>query len=321
VTTLQLVALARNPVPSGAHAGMFNGYDGNPLRYAIWRPSRAPTRGTVCVFPGRGEYIEKYFEVVADLRRRGFFVAVMDWRGQGGSWRALPNRNKGYVRSFREYDDDLLRFMKDIVLPDCPPPFVALAHSMGGNILLRNARLEGSWFERMVLVAPMLALNDEQFPVPRWLARPAAELATLLGLGKLTIPGGSPKPMETQPYEGNRLTSDRERFARNKAVVETAPELGLGSPTLAWMRAAFASMSLLWRPDFASSVRIPVLMLAAGDDRIVSATAIEEYASRLKIGAHVLIPGARHEIVQERDELRLQFWATFDAYLGVEKVV
>ena len=42
-------------------------------------------------------------------------------------------------------------FMKEIVLPDCQPPYVALAHSMGGHILLRNASLSGSWFSRMVL--------------------------------------------------------------------------------------------------------------------------------------------------------------------------
>ncbi len=39
--------------------------------------------------------IEKYFEVVSELRERGFAVAVLDWRGQGGSARALPIRAKG----------------------------------------------------------------------------------------------------------------------------------------------------------------------------------------------------------------------------------
>jgi hypothetical protein len=73
---------------------------------------------------GRTEFIEKYFEVVADLRRRGFAVASMDWRGQGGSQRMLANPRKGNVRGFWEYDRDLIRFMKDIVLPDCPPPFI-----------------------------------------------------------------------------------------------------------------------------------------------------------------------------------------------------
>ena len=44
----------------------------------------------------------------------------------------------------------------------------------------------------------------------------------------------------------------------------------------------------------------------------------EEFALRLKVGTHVLIPQAHHEILQETDELRQRFWATFDAYLGVD---
>jgi lysophospholipase len=59
-------------------------------------------------------------------------------------------------------------------------------------------------------------------------------------------------------------------------------------------------------------------LFAAGMDRVVSTQAIEEFALRLKVGTHVLLPQARHEILQETDELRQRFWAAFDAYLGVE---
>ena len=77
---MDLVALAKNPVPSGATAGVLKSPSGMRLRFARWEATRPPRRGTVCVFHGRGEFIEKYFEVVADLRRRGFAVATMDWR-------------------------------------------------------------------------------------------------------------------------------------------------------------------------------------------------------------------------------------------------
>jgi lysophospholipase len=51
-------------------------------------------------------------------------------------------------------------------------------------------------------------------------------------------------------------------------------------------------------------------------DRIVSTQAIEEFALRLKVGTHLLIPQAQHEILQETDEVRQRFWAVFDAYFG-----
>ena len=70
------------------------------------------------------------------------------------------------MRSFADYDQDLAHFMREIVLPDCQPPYVALAHSMGGNILLRNASLSGSWFSRMVLSAPMIDIAPDKLGAP-----------------------------------------------------------------------------------------------------------------------------------------------------------
>lgn len=315
---MELVSLARNPVPSGAVVGYFNGYDGAPLRFARWEATRSPRRGTVVLFEGRGEFIEKYFEVIADLRRRGFAVAIHDWRGQGASHRILPNRNKGHIRDFSQYDRDLARFMKDVVLPDCPPPYIALAHSMGGNILLRNAVVPGLWFERMVLSAPMLGLSHAKVPLPQGLARFYLEAMGAFGAATWYVPGGYATPAEAGPFADNALTSDEERFARNRQVVEAAPELGLGSPTIGWLRAAYRSSRMIMRPQFAARVRIPLLLASAGADRIVSNFAIEEFSSRLRTGAHVVVGSSRHEILQERDEIRARFWAAFDAYMGVD---
>ncbi|MBS0244189.1 MAG: alpha/beta hydrolase, partial [Proteobacteria bacterium] len=166
-----LASLARNPVPSGATVGFFKAQDGTLLRFARWDATRGPRRGTACVFTGRGEPIEKYFETIADLRRRGFAVAIHDWRGQGGSGRPLPDRNKGHVESFQAYESDVYRFMKDVVLPDCPAPYIGLGHSLGGNIMLRLATTQGLWFDRLVLSAPLIDISKQRRPVPRRSAR------------------------------------------------------------------------------------------------------------------------------------------------------
>ncbi len=318
-SSFELVSLARNPVPGGAIVGSFAGHDGVALRYARWDATRGPRRGTACLFTGRSEYIEKYFETIADLRRRGYAVAIHDWRGQGGSQRLLPDPRRGHVVSFDEYDADLTRFMKDVVLPDCPPPYIAIAHSMGGNILLRNAIVAGSWFDRMVLSAPMIAFHDDKIGLPQGLAR---VYAGTLGLAmspssRRYVYGGGPAPEESKPFDGNALTSDEERFMRNRQILEQAPHLALGSPTIGWLRAAYRAIARLNDPVFPTQVRVPLLLVGAGDDRIVSSLAIEQFASRLKVGARVVIAGARHELLQERDEFRQRFWAAFDAYLGV----
>lgn len=314
---MTLVSLAKNPVPSGAVSGDFPGYDGAPLRFARWSATRGPARGTVCVFSGRGEYIEKYFEVIADLRRRGFAVAIHDWRGQGGSHRPLADPRKGHIRNFKEFERDLAVFMQQVVLPQCPPPYYALAHSMGGNILARHSIACDSWFDRIVLCAPMFEIAADKQLVPGQLARIYVEAACLLGMSKRYIPTGNDRPAETMPFEGNTLTSDRERFLRNRQVVEAAPQIALGYPTVAWTRAAYRSCAYVMDPALARRVQVPLLLFSAADDRIVSSRAIEAFASRLKIGAHVPISRSQHEILQENDTIRQHFWSVFDAYLGI----
>ena len=314
---MDLISFAKNPVPSGAMVGTFAGYDGAALRYARWEPTRGPRRGTVCVFPGRGEFIEKYFETIADLRRRGFSVAIFDWRGQGGSHRALKNSRKGHITDFSEYEHDLERFMKDIVLPECLPPFYALGHSMGGNILLRHAEKSPGWFDRLVLTAPLLAFSDERMGYPQTLVRNYARLGSLVGFSSAYVFGGSDDPFDGHAeFEGNVLTSDANRWQRNFLIVQSAPEWSLGSPTIGWLRAAYRSCAEISQPDFSNRVMIPTLMFAAGQDKLVSTPVIEEFGVRLKVGSHLLIPNARHEILQDTDAVRQYFWAAFDAYIG-----
>ena len=77
----------------------------------------APPRGVCVLLNGQTEFIEKYFEVIDELRGRGFAVATLDWRGQGGSLRVLDDPLKGFVTDFAEYDEDLETLMNWIVTP------------------------------------------------------------------------------------------------------------------------------------------------------------------------------------------------------------
>ncbi len=310
---MDLIATPKNPVPLGVSAGFIKGRRGAKLRFARWPSSLRERRGTVCVFPGRSEFIEKYFEVVGELRRRGFAVAALDWRGQGGSSRPLRNPLKGHVRRFADYDDDLARFMTEVVLPDCPPPYFALGHSMGATVLFKAATMRGCWFSRMVMTAPMLKIAE--LPLSPGVVSAFASTLTYTGFGGAPVPGGMQDYLASQVFEENLLTSDRERFLRNQSVLAAAPKLAVGPPTIGWLRAALAAMAEIAGDRFPTRMRVPVLMLAASDDRIVSSLAIEELAMRLKVGAQLVLRGSRHEILQERDAIRQQFWAAFDAFV------
>ena len=235
---MKLVSIPANPVPDNFVAGELKTPDGVSLRFARWLPP-AGRKGTVVILQGRGEWIEKYFETVRDLRSRGFAVAALDWRGQGLSERMLSDRHKGYVRDFAEYDSDLETFMREIVMPDCPPPLFALGHSTGATVLIRAAYRGRRWFDRMVLAAPLIDLQG--FPATTT-AKVLVRALRIAGFGSMYVPRGDVGVMEAKPFVGNILTSDPVRYARNQAVLEAAPELALGPPTVAWTDAAFRTM-------------------------------------------------------------------------------
>lgn len=308
---MKLVSIPANPVPDNAVSGSIKTPDGVTLRFARWAPPPG-RRGTVVILQGRAEYIEKYFETVRDLRARGFAVATLDWRGQGLSDRALSDRHKGHIRNFREYGVDLDAFMEQVVLPDCPPPIFALGHSMGGAIAIRACHDGRRWFERVVLSAPMLALPTGRL---MGLAGPLARTLRFLGRGRAYVPGAPRRVSGMEDFIGNPVTSDPVRFARNAAVLEEEPALGLGPPTVAWADSALRVMKEFARPAYAGHLRQPILLVAAGRDQVVSTAAIETFGSHLIAGRHLIIAGSMHEMLQEQDHYRDQFWAAFDAFV------
>jgi lysophospholipase len=308
---MTLVSIPANPVPDDVVSGTITTPDGVELRFARWAPP-ANRKGTVCVFTGRAEQIEKYFETVRDLRDRGFAVAMIDWRGQGHSSRRLRDPRKGYVRDFSDYEIDVETFVQQVVLPDCPPPHFALAHSMGGTVMLRIAHAGKRWFDRMVLSAPMIDLPGRR---TSFLPSALLRIMRLAGAGGRYIPGGSDQLTQASSFVNNPLTSDPVRYARNTAILEEDPTLGIGAPTVAWADTAFTAMRGFRAFSYPSEIRQPILMLAASNDAVVSTAAIEEFAYHLRAGAHLVIAGARHEILQEQDRYRAQFWAAFDAFV------
>jgi lysophospholipase len=189
---------------------------------------------------------------------------------------------------------------------------------MGGAILMRNAIRPGSWFDRFVLTAPMIAFSAEKVGYPETLVRFYVETAAF-GFSQSLIPGGYEVMPDQLRFEDNQLTSDRERWQRMTGVLEVAPQLAIGSPTIGWVRAAFRAMSELQEADCPKRVQVPMLVFAAGADRIVDSRAAEDFAVQLKVGGLIRLPGSRHEILQEDDAVRMRFWAAFDAYMNLEQ--
>ena len=309
-----LASIPSNPVPEGARVGWFHAQDRVRLRYALFPRKRGLShRGTICLVQGRTEFIEKYFETIEDFRDRGFAVATFDWRGQGGSERLIGNKRLGYVDHFSDYLGDLKSFHTEILLPECPPPFYLVGHSMGGLVSLFAAASERTMFERVFLSSPMVALEGQPLSMAG-MAR-VANVLSFLGLGQLPVQRRADKPPSAETFEGNPLTGDRARFLRSLAVIEARPDLEITAPTIRWAGAAMGAMAEVATDRFPPRIQVPLLILAAARDSVVSTPATEVLGLRLRTGRHVVIPGAQHELFMETDTIRGQVLAAFDAFI------
>ena len=308
---MELANPSYNPVPSDPVYGFATTEDGFKLRYAHWRTVTPPCKGTVLLLHGRAEYIEKLFETVEDLRKKGYDVLTFDWRGQGGSDRLLEDRRRGYVEHFGQYVTDLETIVTDVALPDCRGPFYILAHSTGALVSLLAAPHMGNRLRRMVLLAPLLGFGS--VPIAQNTLKWLCGTLHVAGLGSLYMAGGA-TPDENRAFKGNKLTSDLKRFQRNAKLANEFRDLTIGGPTATWLFAAARAMERVATTEFHSQVTIPTLVICAGNDEVVDNRAAELLCRRLRSGSCLTIAGARHEMLQERDAVREQALAAFYAF-------
>ena len=306
-----LVSAGPFPVPPGAEVRVVRTEDGVALRCARWRAEASRREALVIVMQGRTEYIERYGETIALLLARGFDVLAFDWRGQGGSARLLPDFKKGHVGAFDDYTLDLKAIMSVVGEGSSSKRCYALAHSMGGAILLNALSQSAITIERCILSAPMIGLSMVHYPR---VAHAMARVFSALGFSKAYVPGGTDKPL--MPYKDNPLTPDLMRFSISEKLFAQAPDLAIASPTIGWVKTSFDAMDSLQDPETAKAISVPLLFVAGPHDRITDTQATKRFVSYLQSGRLIELNDAAHEILLERDALRHAFWQAFDEFMA-----
>lgn len=288
--------------PEDGRAFWCKAIDGVRLRVGVWGRGR---KGTVLLFPGRTEYVEKYGRAARDLEDRGLATLAIDWRGQGLADRALPNPMTGHVDDFDEYQRDVdaaLALARRLGLPE---PFYLMAHSMGGCIGLR-ALVRGVPVQAAVFSAPMWGIS-----MAAWMRPLATALTTVsgwVGQAHRFAPGTTEKTYVAEaPFAGNVLTTDPDMWGYMQRQVRARPELSLGGPSLGWLQAALSechSLSLLPAPQ------VPTLTALGTSERVVDPAPVHLRMAAWPGGRLDLYPGAEHEVIMERPDIRQRF---FDA--------
>ncbi|MEA3065923.1 MAG: lysophospholipase [Sphingomonadales bacterium] len=302
---MQIEAFDRRAVPADARFDSWTAADGWIYRTLERRqPEGATVRGSLLFAGGRGDFIEKYLEVHDHWVRRGWNVTAFDWRGQGGS---QGDRPSGWLDRFETLVGDLAGLI-DAWKAQTPAPHVVVGHSMGGHVLLRTLADRHPAIDAAVLVAPMLAINSA--PIPPFAAEWLASFFSAFGWSRQPATPHAPGSIRQA-----NLTGCAERYSDELWWWERQPGFNLGPPSWGWLKAAYASFAAM-TPAKLAGVTTPVLLIGTERDRLVSPAAIRRAASLLPQAELEMFGDAAHEILRERDEIRLKALARIDDFLG-----
>ncbi len=298
----------RRAHPAGMRLWHWAAPDGWRYRRADWPQSAGQARGSLMFAGGRGDFIEKYLEAAGHWHDAGWNVSSFDWRGQGKSKGDIEGQD---IASFDPLLEDMAGLVADWMAAN-PAPHVIVAHSLGGHMLLRLLIERPPAIAAAVLIAPMIDVNSAPLPPP--LARAMAGAITAAGFGKR---GLWKAPLATAPAGSKRqqvLTSCVERYEDEAYWWEQEPDFRPAAPTFGWLRAAYRS-ARGFTPANLKRIELPILMLGAAGDRLVSGPAIRRTAAFLPNAELEMYEGCAHEILREADPTRLAALARIDAFL------
>ena len=135
-----------------------------------------------------------------------------------------------------------------------------------------------------------------------------------MGMGEANIPTLQRHDTYHRSFRSNWLTHDSVRFNHVRNLLKQNSQLAVSTITFGWLAATYAAIDRVHQPGFLKSIATPMLLVVAGQDRVVSNSAVR-YIDRLLPSARIVtIGGAYHEILQEQDLLRDQFWKEFDQF-------
>ncbi len=247
------------------------------LAWRLHRPDGAP-KGAVLLTHGYGEHSGRYDEVVAGWTARGLLVATWDLRGHGHS-----EGPRGHVAHFSDYVRDAIELLDaldaDVAWHAASPP-VVFGHSLGGLITAHVALAAPGRMRGVALSSPFFGLA---------LSVPAAKRIAGRLMSRLVPTFGLPTGLK-----GADLTHD-EAIAHAYDV----DPLGVKNATARWFTEATAAQAEAF--ERAPELRLPLLCLHGGADKVASVEASEAFVARAssKDKRHERIAGRYHEILNE----------------------
>lgn len=254
--------------------------DGVNLHVRDWPlPPGGARRGSALIVHGIGEHSGRYAHVAAALNRIGIAARSYDHRGfgqSGGPKAVLPHPGVLLDDAKQVYD----AFAADArAAGDSAPPFL-IGHSMGGAVAARA--VTGGWIAPRGLVLSSPALKTRVPRFAEWVVHqtarflPNAARPHGLPLGKISHDAEVLTEAQADPHN-HRIASPR--------LIDFIIDAGAQA-----------------RRD-AGKVRVPTLLLVAGEDYLVEPEGAREFFHALPpgIGTMRWYDGLYHEVFNERE--------------------
>ena len=279
--------------PQAANTNYKATTDGIRVRTSFWA-ANDPV-GTVFVFPGRADYIEKYGGLANFCLSNNLNVIAIDWRGQGLSERLLDDKNIGHIEDFKNYQNDVEVIIKEAEDASLVKPWIIFAHSMGGIIGLRTLH-DNPVFEKVVFTSPMWGIQMP--PILKSGASIIMSLISLIGKMETYAPTTSPETrILNEEYEFNKLTSDIRNFKLLRQQLIQHPDLQIGGPSSAWVSAALDEI------EFQIGTEPPItpaLCFLGEKEEIIDNLAVREFCKNWDSCDLISIPDAKHDLLMEK---------------------
>lgn len=284
--------------PPSVKAYWLKTQDGLKIRAAHWK-SEQQKNGTIFIFQGRSENLEKYGLLINALVAQNYDVFSLDWRGQGLSDRLHSDRMLGHVGSYIDYQLDVDAFVAAAGRLNLPKPWYLIAHSLGACVALRSLG-ENLSVTACAFTAPLWDINLPR--AKRLAAWPLSWFVHKFNDGRYYAPGArAASYVLTTPFEGNRLTTNPSSYDYYIHVSAELPDQQVGGPSYGWLYQTLLEnrrLSSIASPD------VPCLTLLGKDDQIISLEAVDRRMNSWPLGQIKRFEGARHDVLYEASPIR-----------------
>lgn len=240
-----------------------------------WRPADHPVRAALINLHGLGDHGGLYPMVADALVPHGFAVHAYDQRGHGRS----PGQ-RGYVRRWTDYTDDLARFVT-LVRNEEQVPLFLMGNSLGGLVVLDYAEQSTEQPAGVIAVAPALG----EVGVPR----------VLMTAGRILA--------RVWPRFSLQTGMDLSGLSRDPAAVEAVLEDPLFHRYGTARLAAEVPRAIERVQAAASQIRCPLLILHGRADRMVPPEGSRHFINHVAVTDRELreYPGAYHALFADLD--------------------